>query len=77
MIDDKVIKVVQQVSGTQENLDRDVNLNVYGLDSLSRVRLVVALEDEFNISFADKDLTQDNFSTVNSVIELMKEYGVK
>ena len=77
MIDDKVIKVVQQVSGTQEDLDRDVNLNVYGLDSLSRVRLVVALEDEFNISFADKDLTQDNFSTVNSVIELMKEYGVK
>lgn len=77
MIDEKVIKVVQQVSGTQEDLDRDVNLNVYGLDSLSRVQLVVALEDEFNISFADKDLTQDNFSTTNSVIELMKEYGVK
>lgn len=41
-----------------------------GGDSLDRVELVMALEDEFDIEIPDEEL--DKFTTVQSVVEYMQ-----
>jgi acyl carrier protein len=43
-----------------------------GLDSLSIIRLVSYLEEEFSISVADEDLVPENFQTLNQINELIE-----
>lgn len=74
---ERISKCIQKVIGSEMKLNVDVNLNVYGLDSLLNVKVAVALEDEFDIEFDDKDLSQDNFRTINSMVALVKKYGVQ
>jgi acyl carrier protein len=46
----------------------------FGLDSVAFVQLVVALEEEYGISFRDDDLERDNFATPIRINELVKQY---
>lgn len=74
---ERIFSCIRTLTGIQGELDDSVNLNVYGLDSLSRVELVILLEEEFGIRFNDRDLSQRNFETARSIYNLIKnEYGV-
>lgn len=52
-----------------------MDLKVYGIDSLSKVQLVISLEEEFGIAFDDDDINQSHFQSVSSIGELLKKYG--
>ncbi len=48
-------------------------LNEAGLDSLSFVKLLVALEDELDIEFDYDYLVLDNFKTINNIVESISD----
>lgn len=70
---EKIISCIRTLTGFQGECDENVNLNIYGLDSLSRVELVILLEDEFGIRFKNTDLSQSNFETISSIYNMLKE----
>ena len=50
-------ELVENITGTQPaRIDRDLNLDKLGLDSLSKIDLAVAAEDRFGIAIPDEDL---------------------
>ncbi len=52
-----------------ESLDHDLNLLASDvLDSLGIMELVSFLEEQYGISVADRDLTPENFQTVDSIV---------
>ena len=43
-----------------------------GADSLDIVELIMCLEDEFDISISEEDITTHHIDTINDVIELVR-----
>lgn len=63
---------LQDITHADDLFDRGV------LDSISIVQLVTKFEEKFDISFDFKDLTRDNFRTIESVGNLLAtKYGVQ
>lgn len=52
-------------------LNDDDDLFALGVDSLNVVRIILAIEDEFNIQINDDDLSIDNLGTINSINNLI------
>lgn len=50
-----------------EEIDPEANLENYGLDSFMYIKLVVTLENEFQIEFDDEALDFRKFSTIKSI----------
>lgn len=50
-------------------LRNDDNLMEIGLDSLEMIRIIVAIEREFDFEFSDEDLVISNFSTIGNIAE--------
>ncbi len=70
----------------KEYLDEDSDMEVQPdtklissgiVDSFSMVSLKVFLEKKFNIKLPDEKATPEAFDSVNNIIELLKEFGVK
>ena len=55
-----------------ETLTGDSDLRTIGIDSLTSIELVVNLEEAFDISIGDDDLSVDNVATINAIIELIR-----
>lgn len=55
-----------------ENLQPDDNLAGFGINSVTFIKLVIAAEMEFGISWNDDDLNYEHFSTVNNIVEYIK-----
>ncbi|PWW03207.1 phosphopantetheine binding protein [Paenibacillus cellulosilyticus] len=66
--------LLQIMTTSQNELPGDYNLLSIGMDSMLYIRLVVELEDLFNIEIHDDDLLLDNFSTPASIFELINKY---
>ena len=49
--------------------DIAVDTEVSGIDSITFITIVVALEEEFNIEFDDKKLIIESFTTIKSILE--------
>ncbi|WP_028592041.1 acyl carrier protein [Paenibacillus massiliensis] len=70
----QLISNVIEVNG-EEGVDtplvigEDVPLDTLGLDSMSFIRLILAIEQAFGIEFADEALMMENFETVNKILE--------
>jgi len=52
--------------------DGDNLMEVHNVDSVNLFEIVVALEDDYGISFEDEDFDVETFSTVGSIAELVK-----
>jgi acyl carrier protein len=52
--------------------DNENLMEAYNVDSVNLFEIVVALEDDYGISFADEDFDVETFSTVASIAELVK-----
>ena len=72
---DNVNKLIDEITGDKrkrkltESLKEDC-----GLDSLSVVELIVALESGFEISFDDGDLDPAEIKTLGDVVALTEKY---
>ena len=54
-----------------ESLGDGADLFDLGLDSMTSVALVLALESEFGVSFDLDDIRSDNFRTIANITELV------
>ena len=66
--------IAEQSIVDQEEINIEDTLVAIGIDSLKMVELIVALEDELEITFDDSNLDPSQLSTVKSVIELVEKY---
>ena len=71
-IRNKLAKVLKIENPEEISLEKD--LKEYGMDSLNAIELVVALEMEFGIEFAEDDLLVDNLCTVQKLILVVRKY---
>lgn len=58
-----------------ENIKNNENLYNLGLDSLNVVKLVIAIENEFDIEFDDDDIASDNWKSIDAIVNLLKKRG--
>lgn len=70
---EKVIKIIEEVLGEQVP---SVTFDLYelGADSLSAIKIVCYLEEEFKIRIEDVDLDIDNFENVVSIKKMLNKY---
>ena len=74
VLTDRVVAIVRQVMPQQSssaNLSNDANLYDAGLTSMTMVKLMLAVEVEFDISIPDADLHPDNFASIAAVEALV------
>jgi acyl carrier protein len=65
----QALRAVVDLDEAPDILTTDVNLFAVGLKSLSSLRLVLLLEDEFGIQFSEDLLTRETFSTIIRIRE--------
>jgi acyl carrier protein len=59
---------------TNVEFDEDTDLFKYGvIDSMGVMELVAFLEEKYNLNLDAKQMTADNFRTVNSIVCLITE----
>lgn len=56
-----------------ERLEVDSDLYKAGLTSLATVGLMLALEDQFNIEFADSMLGRQTFASIGSIAQAVRK----
>ncbi len=75
---EKIIKILTDLRPEFDFTDESLNFIEEGmLDSFDVVSLVDALDTEFNIVIDGVDIVPENFSTLESIAELLKKSGVK
>lgn len=52
--------------------DDDNLMEVHGVDSVNLFEIVVALEEDYGLSFEDEDFDVETFSTVASIADLVE-----
>ena len=71
-----VYEIIRDACGIDE-INDDMSLeNDLGLDSLSRILLLVALEENCNITFEASDLEPEDLKTVGGFVRLAEKYEV-
>ncbi|WP_164779412.1 phosphopantetheine-binding protein [Paenibacillus kobensis] len=70
-IRDKVMDLLKDVLADEgdriETIGPDDDLSEFGVNSVTFIRLVLALEMEFGVSWEDDDLQYQNFLTINNI----------
>ncbi|MDF2649730.1 MAG: hypothetical protein K0Q73_5535 [Paenibacillus sp.] len=70
----EVTQIVQTLFGSKEVSTETILLGQHGiLDSVTTVALIVQLEQSFEISFDDEDLTLDNLSSVENIVSFLEK----
>ena len=55
-----------------DNIDNDTSLLSIGVNSLNVIKIIILLEEAFNISFEDEDIAMKNWKDINSIICIIK-----
>lgn len=67
---------IQKIMETElgEPVSERENLKESGVDSLTLVTVIAAIEEEFKICFSDDDLLPENLATMSALAELTEKY---
>ncbi|WFA85533.1 acyl carrier protein [Paenibacillus amylolyticus] len=60
-----------QVTNIKE-IDVQDNLNDLGICSIKVIRLIVLLEEHFDITFNDEELLVENFNTLSNILNIIQ-----
>lgn len=75
---EKVIKILTELRPEFDFTDESLNFIEEGmLDSFDVVSLVDALDTEFNILIDGIDIVPENFSSLESIVALLKKNGAE
>lgn len=73
-LEERVYKVLEDISGVKKPSKADMLLEELAFDSLGMVTLLLGLEDEFGIEFDESDLNPFDLKTVGEVVDLIEKY---
>ncbi len=62
---------MEEVLETKLIADLNADLTLFGLDSIKTIKLVVKIEEHYQIEFLDEELLIEYFSSVNKILELL------
>ncbi|MBO6133624.1 MAG: acyl carrier protein [Lachnospiraceae bacterium] len=68
---EKIIEIITEIRPDYDPTSPDSNL-VEDLDSLDIISLLSELEDAFDISITMEEKTEENFATVDTVMEMIE-----
>lgn len=63
-----IVKENSEIAGQLKKLTMETNLKDLGIDSISFVKIVVAIETEFEIEFEDEQLDANEFTTLSALV---------
>ena len=74
----RIKKVLEEKLGEDlyaniDEIDEEEDLVNIGVDSLNVIKLIVGIEDEFNIHFQDTDIQGKNWKNLKTISNLIKE----
>ena len=73
----QVINILKEIR-PEFDFDENINFIEAGmLDSFDVVSLVTSLDDYYSISIDGMDILPENFATLESIISLLKKYGIE
>lgn len=75
---DMLNRVLKILNTNMDNVKVDVaqidkDLSVIGMDSLVFIRVIVALEEEFDIEFPDDKLLMSEMNTVSKILDVVAD----
>lgn len=65
-------KIGDELYKNVDEIENDDNLFNIGLDSLNIVKLIIAIENEFDIIFDDEEIATTNWKNINSIERMIK-----
>lgn len=68
---DDIIDILEQINPLLDPEDEDMSIAEF-LESKQLIELIVELEDRFDIDIPYDERSEDNFDTVNTIIELIE-----
>ena len=71
-IAEKIAKIAYDAVGAE--LNEEENLKESGIDSLSLVAVIVAIEEAFGVAFSDDDLDPANLITLDDLVRITRQY---
>lgn len=70
----QIIACLEDIVPAQVQVDRGTDLLKLGINSMTFIRLVVALEETFEIEIDDESIYLDNFKSVENIYRLVEPY---
>ncbi|HBR32184.1 MAG TPA: acyl carrier protein [Clostridiales bacterium] len=74
MIEKKINDILMEVAFMDEVLPNADLKDDLGIDSLRIIELIIALEDEFEITLLENDLNPDKIRVVKDLYDLISKY---
>ena len=71
--EETIVRLVEKVLNLNINTNFEENLIDNGMDSVKVIQLLVELEENFNIEFADEDLQMKYFVSVKEILKLVSK----
>ncbi len=70
----EILACLEDIVPAQVQVDRTTDLMKLGINSMTFIRLVVALEETFEIEIDDESIYLDNFKSVEHICQLVEPY---
>lgn len=75
LITKKVTSIIKSLSFYDDEILLSDKLEDLGIDSLSRVDLIIAVEDKFGMQFEMSELDSSQWETVGELVDLVTKYS--
>ena len=70
---EKILDILREINDEIENYDGENMLTDEVITSLEVIEIVSALEDEFGITISAKNISKDNFATVDTICKMVED----
>lgn len=68
-----ILNIIRDNLALNEMIDSTSYLDEISLDSLSFIKTLVMIEEEFNIEFSDEELNYKKYITIDDLVKKVKE----
>jgi acyl carrier protein len=73
-IDSRLLQIISENSGQESlKISMDTKIDDVGLSSISFIKMIVDIEEEFNIEFDDESLEFSKFDVIKDFVDYINE----
>lgn len=67
-------KTLNEITGNEQKYDAKTDLTVYEINSLSFIKVIIAIESKYDFEFDDEYYTLDKMSTIEAIYSVTQKY---